>query len=118
MTGFTVALVLVVATAGLLRWRHPAWHWLAFGVTLAALRVLVRYGTVMDACGLTVPPSRWRLALARATNRPMPEARPPRILRLRPTPAWSCGSNSGLVRTRSTSPPPRTGSVIRSRCTA
>ncbi|MFF4038958.1 FtsK/SpoIIIE domain-containing protein [Streptomyces sp. NPDC001816] len=85
MTGFTVALVLVVATAGLLRWRRPAWYWLTFGVTLAALRVLVRYGSVMDACGLTVPPSRWRLALARMTNRPVPESRPPRILRLRPT---------------------------------
>ncbi|MFJ9018618.1 FtsK/SpoIIIE domain-containing protein [Streptomyces sp. NPDC102259] len=85
MTGFTVTLVLVVATAGLLRWRRPAWYWLAFGVTLAALRVLVRYGSVLDACGLTVPPARWRLALARATNRPMPESRPPRILRLRPT---------------------------------
>lgn len=85
MTGFTVALVLVVAAAGLLRWRRPAWYWLAFGVTLATLRVLVRYGSVMDACGLTVPPARWRLALARAANRPIPESRPPRILRLRPT---------------------------------
>ncbi|WP_327136835.1 FtsK/SpoIIIE domain-containing protein [Streptomyces sp. NBC_01340] len=85
MTGFAVALVLVVATAGLLRWRRPAWYWLAFGVTLAALRVLIRYSTVMDACGLTVPPARWRLALARATNRPIPESRPPCILRLRPT---------------------------------
>ncbi|MFJ3226946.1 FtsK/SpoIIIE domain-containing protein [Streptomyces sp. NPDC086783] len=85
MTRFTVALVLVVAAAGLLRWRRPAWYWLAFGVTLVTLRVLVRYGSVMDACGLTVPPARWRLALARATNRPMPESRPPRILRLRPT---------------------------------
>ncbi|MCX5184354.1 FtsK/SpoIIIE domain-containing protein [Streptomyces sp. NBC_00268] len=85
MTGFAVALVLVVAIAGLLRWRRPAWYWLVFGVTLAALRVLIRYGTVMDACGLTVPPARWRLALARATNRPIPESRPPRILRLRPT---------------------------------
>lgn len=85
MTGFTVALVLVVAAAGLLRWRRPAWYWLAFGVTLATLRVLVRYGSVMDACGLTVPPARWRLALARATNCPMPESCPPRILRLRPT---------------------------------
>lgn len=60
MTAFTVALVLVVAAAGLLRWRRPAWYWLAFGVTLAALRVLVRYRSVMDACGLTVPPTRWR----------------------------------------------------------
>ncbi|MFJ8757352.1 FtsK/SpoIIIE domain-containing protein [Streptomyces cyaneofuscatus] len=85
MTAFTVALVLVVAAAGLLRWRRPAWYWLAFGVTLAALRVLVRYRSVMDACGLTVPPARWRLALARATNQPIPEPRPPRIRRLRPT---------------------------------
>ncbi|MFF9769955.1 FtsK/SpoIIIE domain-containing protein [Streptomyces sp. NPDC014636] len=85
MTAFTVALTLVVAAAGLLRWRRPAWYWLSFGVTLAALRVLVRYGSVMDACGLTVPPSRWRLGLARMTNRPVPESRRPRILRLRPT---------------------------------
>ncbi|MGW7669457.1 FtsK/SpoIIIE domain-containing protein [Streptomyces sp. NPDC054775] len=85
MTGFTVALVLVAAAAGLLRWRRPAWYWLTFGVTLVSLRVLVRYATVMDACGLTVPPSRWRLALARATNRPAPDSRPPRILLLRPT---------------------------------
>ncbi|MFF4835659.1 FtsK/SpoIIIE domain-containing protein [Streptomyces sp. NPDC001315] len=85
MTGFSVVLVLVVAAAGLLRWRRPAWYWLTFGVTLAVLRVLARYRTVMDACGLTVPPARWRLALARAANRPIPEPRPPRILRLRPT---------------------------------
>ncbi|WP_031169595.1 FtsK/SpoIIIE domain-containing protein [Streptomyces durhamensis] len=85
MTTFTVALVLVVAAAGLLRWRRPAWYWLTFGVTLATLRVLVRYASVMDACGLTVPPSRWRLALARVTNRPVPVSRPPRILRFRPT---------------------------------
>ncbi|MEV1085024.1 FtsK/SpoIIIE domain-containing protein [Streptomyces sp. NPDC050211] len=85
MTWFTVALVLVVAAAGLLRWRRPAWYWLTFGVTLAVVRVLVRYGSVMDACGLTVPPSRWRLTLARIANRPVPESRPPRILRVRPT---------------------------------
>ncbi|WP_405886979.1 FtsK/SpoIIIE domain-containing protein [Streptomyces longwoodensis] len=85
MTGFTAALLLVVVTPGVLRWRRPAWYWLTFGVTLAVLRVLVRYRSVMDACGLTVPPSRWRLALARAANRPVPDSRPPRILRLRPT---------------------------------
>ncbi|MDT0476735.1 FtsK/SpoIIIE domain-containing protein [Streptomyces sp. DSM 41014] len=85
MTAFTVAVVLVVAVAGLLRWRRPAWYWLTFGITLAGLRVLVRYASVMDACGLTVPPSRWRLALARMTNRPAPDPRAPRILRLRPT---------------------------------
>lgn len=80
-----VVLVLVVAVAGLLRWRRPAWYWLTFGVTLAVLRVLVRYASVMEACGLTVPPPRWRLAVARMANRPVPESRPPRILRLRPT---------------------------------
>ncbi|MET8901441.1 FtsK/SpoIIIE domain-containing protein [Streptomyces sp. NPDC004538] len=85
MTWPTVLLLVVVAAAGLLRWRRPAWYWLTFGVTLAVLRVLVRYGSVMDACGLTVPPSRWRLTLARMTNRPAPESRAPRILRLRPT---------------------------------
>ncbi|MFI2910185.1 FtsK/SpoIIIE domain-containing protein [Streptomyces sp. PDY-4] len=85
MTWPTVLLLVVVAAAGLLRWRRPAWYWLTFGGTLAVLRVLVRYGSVMDACGLTVPPSRWRLALARMTNRPAPESRAPRILRLRPT---------------------------------
>jgi S-DNA-T family DNA segregation ATPase FtsK/SpoIIIE len=83
--GLSVALVLVVAAASLLRWRRPAWYWMTFGVTLASLRVLFRYPTVMDACGLTVPPSRWRLALPRATNRPAPESRPPRILLLRLT---------------------------------
>ncbi|KIZ18569.1 FtsK/SpoIIIE domain-containing protein [Streptomyces natalensis] len=85
MTAFTVVVVLVVAAAGLLRWRRPAWYWLTFGVALATLRVLVRYSSVMDACGLTVPPSRWRLALARVANRDVPQSRPPRILRIRPT---------------------------------
>jgi S-DNA-T family DNA segregation ATPase FtsK/SpoIIIE len=85
MTWFMVAVVVVVAAAGLLRWRRPAWYWLTFGVLVAMVRVLVRYASVMDACGLTVPPSRWRLALARVANRPVPESRVPRILRLRPT---------------------------------
>ncbi|MFG3270537.1 FtsK/SpoIIIE domain-containing protein [Streptomyces luteogriseus] len=85
MTWLMVAVVVVVATAGLLRWRRPAWYWLTFGVLVATVRVLIRYASVMDACGLTVPPSRWRLALARVANRPVPESRVPRILRLRPT---------------------------------
>ncbi|MFI9769351.1 FtsK/SpoIIIE domain-containing protein [Streptomyces sp. NPDC052415] len=85
MTSPTVLLLVVVAAAGLLRWRRPAWYWLTFGVTLASVRVLVRYASVMEACGLTVPPSRWRLMLARLANRPVPESRAPRILRLRPT---------------------------------
>ncbi|MGW0793122.1 FtsK/SpoIIIE domain-containing protein [Streptomyces sp. NPDC002692] len=85
MTALTVALLLVVASAVILRWRRPAWYWLAFGAAFAAVRVLFQYTTVMDACGLTVPPSRWRLAVARLANRPVPESRAPRILHLRPT---------------------------------
>ncbi|WP_329210303.1 FtsK/SpoIIIE domain-containing protein [Streptomyces sp. NBC_01708] len=85
MTGCLVTLLLVVVTALILRWRRPASYWMTFGATLAALRVAVRYTSVMDACGLTVPPARWRLSLARMTNRPVPESRAPRILRLRPT---------------------------------
>ncbi|MET8291987.1 FtsK/SpoIIIE domain-containing protein [Streptomyces sp. NPDC005132] len=85
MTALTVALVLVVAAALVLRWRRPAWYWLVFGAAFAAVRVLFQYTSVMDACGLTVPPSRWRLAMARLANRRVPESRAPRILRLRPT---------------------------------
>ncbi|MEU0930499.1 FtsK/SpoIIIE domain-containing protein [Streptomyces malaysiensis] len=85
MTWFMVAVVVVAAAAGLLRWQRPAWYWLSIGVTFATVRVLVRYASVMDACGLTVPPARWRLTLARMTGREVPEPRPPRILRLRPT---------------------------------
>lgn len=85
MSWLTALLALVVVTAALLRWRRPAWYWMTFGVALAVLRVTVRYASVMDACGLTVPPSRWRVTLARVTNRPAPDSRPPRILRLRPT---------------------------------
>jgi S-DNA-T family DNA segregation ATPase FtsK/SpoIIIE len=85
MTGTAIGLLVVVGLALLLKWRRPAWYWLAFGIGIAALRVLVRYASVMDACGLTVPPSRWRLAWARISRRPVPNPRPPRILSLRPT---------------------------------
>ncbi|MFI1967842.1 plasmid transfer protein [Streptomyces cinnamoneus] len=85
MSGLVVTLLVVFAVAGLLRWWRPTWYWLTFGATFAALRVLVRYSSVMDACRLTVPPSRWRMALARFANRPISQPRVPRLLRLRPT---------------------------------
>ncbi|MFJ3101774.1 FtsK/SpoIIIE domain-containing protein [Streptomyces sp. NPDC086835] len=85
MTGTAIGLLVVVGLALLLKWRRPAWYWLAFGIGIAALRVLVRYASVMDACGLAAPPSRWRLAWARIARRPVPGPRPPRILSLRPT---------------------------------
>lgn len=85
MNALWVTLLVVLALALVLRWQRPTWYWMTFGVTFATIRVLIRYRSVMDACGLTVPPARWRLALARVANRPVPEARSPRILRLRPT---------------------------------
>ncbi|MFD7262905.1 FtsK/SpoIIIE domain-containing protein [Streptomyces sp. NPDC059874] len=85
MNALWITLLVVLALALVLRWQRPTWYWMTFGVTFATIRVLIRYRSVMDACGLTVPPSRWRLALARFANRPVPEARSPRILRLRPT---------------------------------
>ncbi|MFF0745177.1 FtsK/SpoIIIE domain-containing protein [Streptomyces sp. NPDC004111] len=85
MARLSVLLLLVVTTALVLRWRRPAWYWMTFGVVLAVLRVSVRYASVMDACGLTVPPTRWRLALSRMTGSPAPEARAPGIRRMRPT---------------------------------
>lgn len=77
--------VLLVAAVLLLRSKRPAWYWMTFGVVFAMVRVCFRYASVMDACGLTVPPSRLRLTWARTTNRPAPDSRPPRILRMRPT---------------------------------
>ncbi|MER7534727.1 FtsK/SpoIIIE domain-containing protein [Streptomyces sp. NPDC097704] len=85
MTALSVTLALIATVALLLRWQRPAWYWMSFGVLFAVVRVLVRYSSVMDACGLTVPPPRWRLALARMAGRPVPDSRVPRILRLRPT---------------------------------
>ncbi len=84
-TFLITALVLVVAAVAVLRWRRPAWYWLTFGIVFALVRVLVRYRSVMDACGLTVPPARWRLALARMAGREVPPPRAPRILRIAPT---------------------------------
>ncbi|MGW8952660.1 FtsK/SpoIIIE domain-containing protein [Streptomyces sp. NPDC055709] len=82
---FLVLALVAVAAALVLRRLRPAWYWMSIGVSLALVRVIVRYTSVMDACGLTVPPSRFRLTLARLANRPVPESRPPRILRIRPT---------------------------------
>jgi ADP-ribose pyrophosphatase YjhB (NUDIX family) len=60
MTGFAVALLVVVAVVGLLRWRRPAWYWLIFGVTLALHSVSVAGAVVRDDGRL--------LAIRRADN--------------------------------------------------
>ncbi|MFJ9728572.1 FtsK/SpoIIIE domain-containing protein [Streptomyces sp. NPDC101209] len=80
-----IALVVLVGLALLLRWRRPAWYWMTFGVVLAALKVRLRYASVMDACDLTVPASRFRLTLARWFNWEVPRQRVPHLLWIRPT---------------------------------
>ncbi|MEU9195853.1 FtsK/SpoIIIE domain-containing protein [Streptomyces hundungensis] len=85
MTGLTVILALLVSVALVLRWRRPAWYWLTFGVVFALVRVLARFGSVMEACQLTTAPSRFRIALARWCKQPMPRQRVPRIVRIKPT---------------------------------
>ncbi|MFE7130049.1 FtsK/SpoIIIE domain-containing protein [Streptomyces sp. NPDC057638] len=68
------------------RHRHPALYWLACGLPLAAVRLLGSYGSVMSACGLTVPPSRLRATVVRATTTRHEVRRvPPRRGLLRPT---------------------------------
>ncbi|WP_419997791.1 FtsK/SpoIIIE domain-containing protein [Streptomyces boninensis] len=83
MTWLALALLALTALAMLLKWRRPAWYWATFGAVFAIVRLLVNYGSVMDACGLTVSASRWRIALARMFKRDMPPSRIPRIRRIK-----------------------------------
>ncbi|MFD4969876.1 FtsK/SpoIIIE domain-containing protein [Streptomyces sp. NPDC058424] len=85
MTWLVIALAVLVGLALLLKWRRPVWYWLTFGVLLATVRVRWRYAHVMDACHLTVPASRLRLALARWFHKPVPQQRVPRLVWVKPT---------------------------------
>ncbi|WP_371527196.1 FtsK/SpoIIIE domain-containing protein [Streptomyces sp. NBC_01283] len=85
MVWLTIALVVVAGLALLLRWRRPAWYWMTFGILFAAVKVRIRYASVMDACDLTEPASRLRLALARMFNWQTPRQRVPRLLWIKPT---------------------------------
>ncbi|GAA2647822.1 FtsK/SpoIIIE domain-containing protein [Streptomyces vastus] len=85
MTRVLIAVAVVAGLALLLKWRRPAWYWLTFGIAFSVLRIRLRYAAVMDACHLTVPASRWRLALARWSKRPVPQQRVPRLLWIKPT---------------------------------
>ncbi|MCX2971812.1 MULTISPECIES: FtsK/SpoIIIE domain-containing protein [Streptomyces] len=78
----------LVALGGGAAWartRHPAVYWNTVGLPLSVGRLLTSYGSVMDACGLTVAPSRLRTLALQATSRR--EVRPvaPRRGLIRPT---------------------------------
>lgn len=81
---FLIYLSLVLVAVGLfvLRRRRPAWYWYAVGAPAKLVRIVVTYRSVMEACGLTEPPSRFRLAVAATTNRMAPR-RVPRLARIR-----------------------------------
>ncbi|MCC3653204.1 conjugal transfer protein TraS [Streptomyces sp. S07_1.15] len=67
------------------RARHPAVYWSAVGLPVSTARLLTSYGSVMEACGLTVAPSRLRVLAVKATTRREVRPVPPRRGLLRPT---------------------------------
>ncbi|WP_255950157.1 FtsK/SpoIIIE domain-containing protein [Streptomyces odontomachi] len=68
-----------------LRARHPAVYWPTIGLPISAVRLLGSYASVMESCGLTVPPSRLRVLAVRAMTRREVRPVPPRRGLLRPT---------------------------------
>ncbi|MEU2080401.1 FtsK/SpoIIIE domain-containing protein [Streptomyces albus] len=73
------------AGAAFLRARHPAAYWSTVGFPVSLARLLGSYGSVMESCGLTVPPSRLRVLAVRATTRREVRPVPPRRGVVRPT---------------------------------
>ncbi|MFJ2732269.1 FtsK/SpoIIIE domain-containing protein [Streptomyces sp. NPDC087317] len=67
------------------RAHHPGVYWSTVGLPLSTARLLGSYGSVMEACGLTVQPSRLRALAVRATTRREVRPVPPRRGILRPT---------------------------------
>lgn len=67
------------------RHAHPAAYWSTVGLPVSVARLLASYSSTMDACGLTVPPSRWRALAVKATTRREIRPVPPRRGMIRPT---------------------------------
>ncbi|MCQ4207828.1 FtsK/SpoIIIE domain-containing protein [Streptomyces longispororuber] len=64
---------------------HPAVYWATVGLPSSVARLVASYGSTMDACGLTVAPSRLRALAIRATTRREVRPVPPRRGLIRPT---------------------------------
>ncbi|WP_405553932.1 FtsK/SpoIIIE domain-containing protein [Streptomyces sp. NBC_01171] len=67
------------------RARHPGLYWSTVGLPLSTARLIGSYGSVMEACGLTVTPSRLRVLAVKATSRREVRPVPPRRGIIRPT---------------------------------
>ncbi|MFE0631863.1 FtsK/SpoIIIE domain-containing protein [Streptomyces sp. NPDC058864] len=74
-----------VVGAAYARHAHPAAYWSTVGLPLSVARLLASYSSTMEACGLTVEPSRWRALAIRATTRREVRPVPPRRGLVRPT---------------------------------
>ncbi|WP_351223060.1 FtsK/SpoIIIE domain-containing protein [Streptomyces sp. NPDC002133] len=67
------------------RHAHPAAYWATVGLPISVARLLASYSSTMDACGLTVEPSRLRALTVKATTRREVRPVPPRRRMIRPT---------------------------------
>ncbi|MFJ8152520.1 FtsK/SpoIIIE domain-containing protein [Streptomyces sp. NPDC094468] len=67
------------------RHAHPALYWSTVGLPVSVARFVASYSSTMDACGLTVEPSRWRALAVKATSRREVRLVPPRRGLIRPT---------------------------------
>ncbi|MFE4701398.1 FtsK/SpoIIIE domain-containing protein [Streptomyces sp. NPDC056738] len=91
MTGLTTLLEVGGPVAALgggaayARAKHPGVYWSTIGLPLSTARLLGSYGSVMEACGLTVAPSRLRVLAVKATTRHEVRPVPPRRGIIRPT---------------------------------
>ncbi|MER7923881.1 FtsK/SpoIIIE domain-containing protein [Streptomyces sp. NPDC096057] len=74
-----------IGGAAYARHAYPAAYWSTVGLPVSAARLLGSYTSTMDACGLTVEPSRWRALAVKATTRREVRPVPPRRGVIRPT---------------------------------
>ncbi|RRR80563.1 FtsK/SpoIIIE domain-containing protein [Streptomyces sp. RP5T] len=77
----------LAAMGGAIYVRHanPAAYWCTVGLPVSVARLLASYSSTMDACGLTVEPSRLRVLAIKATSRREIRPVPPRRGIIRPT---------------------------------
>ncbi|WP_405955592.1 FtsK/SpoIIIE domain-containing protein [Streptomyces phaeochromogenes] len=74
-----------IGGAAYARHAHPAAYWSTVGLPVSVVRLMASYSATMDACGLTVAPSRLRVLAVKATTRREVRPVPPRRGMIRPT---------------------------------
>ncbi|MEV2231878.1 FtsK/SpoIIIE domain-containing protein [Streptomyces phaeochromogenes] len=74
-----------IGGAAYARHAHPAAYWSTVGLPASVVRLMASYSSTMDACGLTVAPSRLRALAVKATTRREVRPVPPRRGLIRPT---------------------------------